>query len=142
MLTADVGGSCLAGSGSVVTVPDGAEGGTTPLLASRIGSDVGISWDTTTPECTSTGYHLIWGWGGELASYGVSGSDCTLDASGSHLWSTAPETSGDWISFLVVGNDDAATESGWGTDSFLNERSMSPSRECGTMAMSPAACVP
>jgi agmatine/peptidylarginine deiminase len=142
VLSAEEGGVCLTGTGSVVTVPDGGEGGTTPLLAAKIGSDVEVSWDTTTPGCSSTGYHLIWGWGGEVASYVVSGSDCTLDVSGSHLWSTAPDTSGDWAWFLVVGNDGAATESGWGTDSFSNDRSTNPSGECGAMAMSPAACVP
>jgi hypothetical protein len=141
-LSAEAGGSCLTGSSSVIAVPDGAEGGTTPLRASRVGSDVEISWDTTTPECSSTGYHLIWGWGSEVDSYAVAGSDCTLHDSGSHLWSTAPDTSGDWVWFLVLGNDGAATESSWGTDSSSNERSISASRECGAMAMSPAACLP
>jgi len=140
-LSGVVGGLCLAGGGSVVTVPDG-EAGTTPLLATKNGGDVELSWDASTPACSSTGYHLIWGWGGEVGAYAVSGSDCTLDGSGNHLWSTAPDTSGDWVWFLVVGNDGVVTESGWGSDSFSNERSASASGECGALAMSPAVCVP
>ena len=87
------------------------------------------------------GYHLIWGWGSDVDSYAISGSDCTLDASGSHLWTAAPDTSSDWVWFLVVGNDGAATEGGWGVSSSSTERSAVPSGQCGTQAMAPAACL-
>jgi agmatine/peptidylarginine deiminase len=142
LVTGGIGGSCVPGSAAVVSVPDGSEGGTDPLLATRNGNDDEISWDVTTPGCASAGHHLIWGWGSDLSSYRVSGSDCTLDTSGSHLWSTSPDASADWVWFLVVGNDGGAVESGWGTDSFLNERGTVASGECGALAVAPAACVP
>ena len=71
---------------SPVTVADGSEGGTTPLLAVMSGGDLTLSWDAETSGCTSGDYHLIWGWGADVASYQVSGADCTLDTSGSHVW--------------------------------------------------------
>jgi len=142
VVTANVGGACAAGSVSVITVPDGGEGGTEPMRATRTGDDLQITWDVTTPTCASTDYHLIWGRGGDLPVYQASGSDCTLDASGSHLWTTAPDTSADWIWFLVVGSDGVATEGGWGTDSSSNERSVVASGECGAVAMGVGACVP
>ena len=117
VVTANVGASCTTRSASVVTVPDGGEGGTEPMRVSKSGSDLQISWDVATSACASTDYHLIWGRGADLSGYHVSGSDCTLAASGTHLWTTAPDTSTDWVWFLVVGRDGVATEGGWGTDS-------------------------
>jgi hypothetical protein len=142
VVTADVGGACTTRSASVVTVPDGSGGGTEPMRVSKSGSDLQISWDVATPACASTAYHLIWGRGSDLPAHQVSGSDCTLDASGTHLWTTAPDTSTDWVWFLVVGRDGGATEGGWGNDSSAHERSMIPSGECGTVAMNADACVP
>jgi len=95
--------------GSVVTVPDGTEGLTAPLLAAKIGADLSISWDAATAGCTSSGYHLVWGWGTDVGGYTVAGADCSLDSSGSHLWTTAPDTSADWSWFLIVGSDGAGT---------------------------------
>jgi len=136
------GGVCATASGSVVTVPDGSEGGTTPLLAGRSGAEVSIAWDVTTAACASSGYHLLWGWGADLAAYAVSGADCTLDDSGSHIWTATPDTSADWAWFLVVGNDGATTEGGWGTDSDSNPRSVDASGACGTLAVDTATCLP
>jgi hypothetical protein len=138
----EVGGSCAAAGTAVVTVPDGGEAGTAPLRAELSGSDMQLSWDVATTACNSADYHLIWGWGEDVSSYLVSGSDCTLDASGDHLWTTSPDASTDWVWFLVVGNDGVATEGGWGTDSSAIERSGLPSGECGTVAQNPAACLP
>jgi agmatine deiminase len=136
------GGVCATSSGSVVTVPDGSEGGTTPLLASMDGADVSIVWDVTTAACASSGYHLLWGWGSDLATYAVSGADCTLNDTGNHLWTTAPDTSTGWAWFIVVGNDGATTEGGWGTDSASNQRSALASGTCGTVAVDIATCLP
>jgi hypothetical protein len=130
--------SCTA----TVTVPDGSEGGTEPVRVGKDGEDLIVTWDVSTPNCISPGYHLIWGYGTDVGSYAIAGSDCTLDDSGSHLWVMAPNTSLDWAWFLVVGNDGATTEGGWGTDSDSNQRSVTASGECGTIALDAAACVP
>ena len=122
--------------------PDGSEGGTSPLLASQVGTDLAITWDTTTTECASPGYHLIWGWGADLDSMSASGSDCSLDTSGSHLWATAPDTTSDWAWFLVVGNDGETIEGGWGTDSSSIPRSVDASGECGGLLLNEATCLP
>jgi hypothetical protein len=126
----------------VVTVPDGSEGGTSPLRVGRVGQDLSLSWDTATENCASPDYHLIWGWGGDLDAYGVSGADCSLDASGNHLWTTAPVTMLDWIWFLVVGDDGATVEGGWGVDSSSDPRSTEASGQCGTLLLDNAACIP
>jgi outer membrane protein assembly factor BamB len=125
-----------------ITVPDGSESGTSPLLVTKRESDLNITWDAETSNCASVGYHLIWGWGSDIEFCIVSGSDCTLDASGGHLWTTAPDTSSNWCWFLVVGNDGSTTEGGWGTDSELNQRSTGASGECGMVAIETTACVP
>ena len=140
--TGPAGGTCATGSGSAVTVPDGSEGGTTPLLATSSGAEVSIVWDVSTAGCISSGYHLLWGRGGDLDSYTVAGADCTLDNSGTHLWINPPETSTDWAWFIVVGNDGATTEGGWGTDSASNQRSVHASGACGTVAVDVATCLP
>jgi hypothetical protein len=103
---------------------------------------VSIAWDVATSACASSGYHLLWGWGADLAAYAVSGADCTLDDSGSHLWTAVPDTSTDWAWFIVVGDDGATTEGGWGTDSDSNPRSVGASGECGTVAVDTATCLP
>jgi hypothetical protein len=140
-LTAGIGIPCDTGT-SVVTVPDGGEGGTTPLLVSKSGDDLSISWDTATAGCLSPGYHLIWGWGDDVDSNAVSGSDCTLDGSGGHIWTTSPDASSDWCWFLVVGNDGAGIESGWGTDFKSHQRSTEASGQCGTILLDVASCIP
>jgi hypothetical protein len=126
----------------VVTVPAGSEGGTSPLLVERRAGRLRLSWDVTTEACASTGYHLLWGWGSQLTSYEPAGADCSLEPSGTHWWLAVPDTSADWCWFLVVGNDGAGTEGGWGTDSAGTPRSTLPSGECGTLALDPTPCVP
>jgi agmatine/peptidylarginine deiminase len=128
--------------GGAVTVADGTEGGTQPVTVGKSGADLVLSWDATTPECTSEAYHLIWGWGRDVADYGVWGADCTLGTTGSHLWTSAPVTAWDWAWFLVVGNDGLGREGGWGTDSEGNQRSLTASGECGTTSLDADACLP
>jgi len=140
-LTGGIGTLCDTGS-SVVTVPNGGEGGTEPLLVSKDGSDLTLSWDTAMAGCASPGYHLIWGWGEDLSPSAASGSDCTLDGTGSHLWATSPDCASDWGWFLVVGNDGASVEGGWGTDSSSRQRSSVASGQCGTLLLDTAVCLP
>ncbi|OGF62304.1 MAG: hypothetical protein A2Y62_04310 [Candidatus Fischerbacteria bacterium RBG_13_37_8] len=134
-------GTCTTGGG-VVTVPSGTEIGTTPLLAAKNGNALQITWDVSTANCSSSGYHLIWGYGNDLASYTIAGSDCTLMVSGSHFWNTVPDTSSDWCWFLVVGNDGSIVEGGWGTDSTGIQRSNVASGQCGTSIIDTAPCNP
>jgi hypothetical protein len=125
----------------VTTVANGTEGGTQPLLAS--GSDpIELSWDTTTIGCISDGYHLIWGWGANITSYIISGSDCGLTTSGSYSWITPPDTSTDWCWFLIVGIDSLSTEGGWGSNSTGTPRSFVQSGECSTSGINLAQCFP
>jgi agmatine/peptidylarginine deiminase len=140
-LTGGIGNACATGS-SVSTVPDGSEGGTVPLLAAKSGADIALTWDVATGSCVSPDYHLIWGWGADVATAALSGSDCALSSSGSHLWSDAPDTASDWAWFLVVGSDGSGIEGGWGTDSGSHQRSSAASGECGTMALDIGACLP
>jgi hypothetical protein len=128
--------------GSVVTVADGTEGGTTPLTVERSGDDLLVHWDAATVGCTSDGYHLIWGWGSRIATYRVAGADCTLDDSGTHLWTTDPITAWDWAWFLVVGNDGYGAEGGWGYDSNGEPRSTTASGQCGTSVHASGECIP
>jgi hypothetical protein len=133
--------SVLVGT-QVVTVPDGSEPGTSPVTVDKRSSRLRLTWDTATEDCASVGYHLIWGWGGDLSSYGVSGSDCVLGSSGAHWWTTPPDTSFDWCWFLVVGNDGTGVEGGWGTDSDGHQRGTTPSGECGMLTLDTTPCVP
>jgi agmatine/peptidylarginine deiminase len=139
-ITGGIGNPCTTGT-SVSTVPHG-ESGTAPLLATKSGGDLLLTSDAATGACDSPAYHLIWGWGSDVASATLSGSDCTLAASGSHTWATAPDTTPDWAWFLVVGNDGAGIEGGWGTDSGSRQRSGIASGECGTAALDIGACLP
>jgi agmatine/peptidylarginine deiminase len=141
VLTGGIGIPCDSGT-AVVTVPDGGESGTSPLLVSRSGADLQISWDVATSACDSPGYHLIWGWGSGVSSATAAGADCTLDTSGSHIWTTSPDASSDWSWFLVVGDDGLGIEGGWGTNSSSYQRSTEPSGYCGTLLLDTAACSP
>ena len=126
--------------GRVSTVPSGQEVDTSPLLVSKNGDDLEVFWDAT--ACASAGYHLLWGSGSDADVHFVSGSDCTLDQSGSHPWLTSPDTTADWAWFLVVGNDGQETEGGWGTDSSGAERAIGASGHCGTVLLDTSTCMP
>ncbi|MBP7147927.1 MAG: agmatine deiminase family protein [Acidobacteria bacterium] len=141
-VTAQVQQACSPGAATVSTVPDGTEPGTEPLRAVRTPEGIQLSWDTGTAACTSAGYHLVWGWGRDLAAYAVSGADCTLSPGGSHLWTASPDAVADMVWFLVLGNDGGAIEGGWGTAFPPAERSLVPSGQCGRTALSLADCVP
>jgi len=100
-------------------VPDGSNG-TTPLRAARLtatGDAIRVTWDAT--ACPAAGYNLIYGNLSDVASYVVSGSACSIGASGDATWSGVPAGN---LYVLVVGTDAAGTESSWGFDSAQQER--------------------
>jgi len=126
---------------AAVTVADGTEGGTIPMRANGT-NVITITWDTATENCTSTRYHLLWGWGNDLPLYTGSGADCSLGISGLYSWETSPDTSLDFCWFLVVGNNGDTTEGGWGNNSFGVTRSTIPSGECSTTSIDTTSCSP
>jgi hypothetical protein len=125
-----------------VTVADGTEGPTDPLTAVKSGSDLLITWEAVYPNCISEDYHLLWGWGSDLDSYVLSGFDCSLTTSGTHLWTTSPTTTSDFCWFIVVGHDGVDIEGGWGTDSSNVLRSTSASGYCSTSTIDNSECLP
>ncbi|MBN2384461.1 agmatine deiminase family protein [bacterium] len=145
VLTGMIDAPCTTAS-PVITVADGTENGTVPLEIVKNGNYFDLTWDAVTSACTSADYHLIWGWGADLDDYIVSGSECTLDAPGSHLWQTAPDTTTDLCWFLIVGNDGNDTdvvEGGWGSNSEgIARKSSEPSWACNTTSISNEPCDP
>lgn len=97
---------------SVRPVADGTFG--EAMRASRgnpAGTAINLTWDVAT--CLSADHHVIYG---DLANVGtvvVSGAACNLGTSGSAFWTGVPAGS---LWFVVVGDDDAATEGSWGKD--------------------------
>ena len=84
------------------------------LAAARLSEDeIALSWDAS--SCTSFDYHLLHGALADVASYALSGAECAIGTSGSHVWTGVPAGS---LYFLIVGTDDTGVyESGWGRDS-------------------------
>ena len=80
--------------------------------------------------CPSTVYNLIYGPLGGVASYALSGSECSI-GSGSFSWSGVPA---DDLWYLVVGGDGAGIESRWGDSTFGERGGLTPSGECATVA--------
>jgi len=83
------------------------------LTASRLadpGDPIQVDWDAST--CTSHDYHLLFGPLANVSAYELSGAECNLGTSGSHVWTDPPSES---LYFLVVGTDDTGVyESDWG----------------------------
>jgi len=121
-------------------VPTG-DGATAPLLGNRAtvaGDQISLSWDTAT--CAASDYILVYGDLSGVATYALSGSECSLRTAGSFDWSNVPP--GD-LFFLVIGIDGAGTESSWGTDSLHGERNgESPSGQCGVVAKDASGTCP
>jgi hypothetical protein len=125
--------------GKAKPVADGAFG--VPMTGSRLdnfGSSIGLTWDVAT--CASTDHHLIYGSLASVASMTVLGGVCDLGATGAASWSSVP--AGD-LWFVVVGDDDAATEGSWGVDSNGGQRSAgTPSGVCGIASRDDEATCP
>jgi hypothetical protein len=77
--------------------------------ADALATTINVAWDVAT--CSSTDHHLLYGDLANVASSTISGSNCNLGTSGSYVWPGVP--AGD-LWFVVVGDDNAATEGSWG----------------------------
>lgn len=132
------------GGGTALPVPSGAETGTTPVLVSKVDGggdphDLVVTWDHA--HCASARYHLLWGRGSGLSSYAVLGSSPSCGIVSPYAWLDTDSTES-LLWFLVVGDDGAGMEGGWGTDSEGAARSAAPSGYCSTTSYSSAVCAP
>ena len=92
------------------------------LTPSDHGKDATVTWDAA--HCPSAGYHLVYGYGSSLASWGVEGGLCSLGTAGTALWTDIPTPSAAqrFLWFVVVGDDGGHTEGSWGVTSLGTER--------------------
>ncbi|HPR64470.1 MAG TPA: proprotein convertase P-domain-containing protein [Thermoanaerobaculia bacterium] len=101
--------ACTPGSTGPTPIPDGS-GGSTAVMVSKTdptGSQLTVSWDDM---CSPAEADLVMGPLSSIASYTVSGWQCTLD--NPHTWEIGSTTN---VWFVLVGTDGAGTESTWGT---------------------------
>ena len=98
------------------------------MRASKSGTDISITWDTTT--CAgSANYTLVYGKGSELPStyggtYGVTGAKCNVGPA-PYTWSDSPDPLDNPSGFywwVIVANDGVGTEGVWGKNSGPSER--------------------
>jgi subtilisin-like proprotein convertase family protein len=118
---------CTAGPGVAKPVADGSYG--TAMNASRdtpSGSTINLTWDVAT--CSSTDHHVLYGALGSVASSTVSGAFCNLGTTGSASWAGVPAGN---LWFVVVGDNDAASEGSWGTKTVGERGGTSASGMCG-----------
>jgi len=129
-VVADILNVCATTTGPA-PVPTG-DGTTAPLLGNRMtvtGDQISLSWDAT--SCSTNDYNLVYGDLADVSSYTISGSECSLGATGAFDWSNVPAGS---LFFLVVGTERGSVESSWGTDSLYGERNgETPSGQCGVL---------
>jgi hypothetical protein len=104
-------------------------GSLTASHLSGVGDQIQVEWDAST--CTSFDYHLLFGPLANVSTYELSGAECNIGMSGTHVWTDVPPGS---LYFLVVGTDNLGVyESSWGGDSFGNLRNgTTASFQCGT----------
>ena len=124
-------------------VPDGTRGSAmTVTRLSADGSVLAIHWDTTT--CSGAVDHqILFGYASQLptslgGTYGLNGGVCAIGTDSPVTWANVPPvTPGgtNWLWWLVVATDGAATEGAWGPDSDGVERAGSggsgSSGQCG-----------
>jgi len=130
--------SCPTAPAVVKPVPDGSFG--TPLRGSRAnptGSAVNVSWDVS--SCVSTGYHILYGNLGSVASYAIAGSSCGIGTTGSFAWSGVP--AGD-LWFVVASDDGVSTEGSWGTGTAGERGGAVASGRCGMSLRNNAGTCP
>lgn len=128
-----------AGGSNVYRVPYSI----TPLKAvsNDHGASATITWDAS--NCSSDGYHLIYGYGSELTSWSVAGGACGLSATGTAQWTAIPNPATDssrFLWFLVVGDNGLSVEGSWGTTSSGQERGGGPSEVCGFTSRASGDC--
>jgi hypothetical protein len=96
--------------------------------ANPAATTINLTWDVT--SCVSADYHVLYGDLANVASATVSGAACDLGTSGSAAWTGVPAGN---LWFVVVGDDDGATEASWGTDGIGGQRGgATASGQCGT----------
>jgi hypothetical protein len=131
--------SCAVVSSGAKPVADGTFG--TPMSGSRAdasGSTIDLTWDVVT--CASTDHHVLYGDLASVASMTVVGSVCDLGTAGIATWSGVPAVD---LWFVVVGDDDAASEGTWGTDGNGAPRGgVTASGQCGTETRDNAGVCP
>ena len=136
-------GTSANGTCNTVTTPAGSVGplhvpySVTPTTVKKndaTGTNVAVSFDNT--NCSSSKYHIIYGWGEGLSGWTVSGNGgCNVTPSASATnWSGVPDATGHaFLWFLVVGDNGSATEGSWGLTSGGAERG-------GTNASNQCSC--
>ncbi len=120
---------------SVAPAPDGREG-TTPMRGVKSGSDITVTFDSTT--CPAPSYNLYYGPLSSVSSYAWTGAACGI-ANGSS-W-TPPSGNTFWI---IVG-DSGAMESSWGLKRIggvESQRSTSASGLCGNSLIDTTSTCP
>ena len=134
-----VAGACESAAAGPPSAPDGSAS-TTPLrgenLTDGTGDTLEVTWDAS---CSATGYNLIYGDLGNVATYALSGSACGIGTSGAYTWAGVP--AGD-LYFLVVGTDGAGVESSWGFSSGGERNGLTDSAQCGVTLKNPSGTCP
>ncbi len=136
----------LAASGATARVPYSVN--PTRMTTSNHGTDATVTWDAA--NCPSTGYHILYGLGSDLASAMTTGAPlaggrCGIGTSGTYLWMAVPDPSADakrFLWFLVVGDNGGTVEGSWGlTTAGAEEGGTAASGVCGITSKSVAgAC--
>jgi len=129
---------CAATPGIVKPVADGSFG--TAMRGFRgdaAGTTIGLTWDVST--CASTDHHVLYGSLANVATSTVSGAVCHLGSSGVATWSGVPAGS---LWFVVVGDNDVATEGSWGMMSGGERGGTNASGRCGLTAKDNAGTCP
>ncbi len=109
-------------------VPDGSFGA--EMKASRLtstGSALHLTWDVGT--CAAANNHLLYGTLQNVSTLVLAGAVCGLGPLGSYDWVSVPAGN---LWFVVVGDDTAAKEGSWGTNSAGAQRNgVTASGLCG-----------
>jgi trimeric autotransporter adhesin len=104
--------TCTVSPVGAKPVPDGSFGAAmTASRADAPGATIALTWDVAT--CVSPDNHLLYGNLQSVSSLTAQGAVCDLGTAGSATWSGVP--AGD-LWYVVVGDDNSATEGSWGTD--------------------------
>lgn len=90
-------------------VRPGLENSLTASRADALATTINVLWNVA--SCSSTDHHLLYGDLAGVASSTPTGSACNLGTTGSYPWAGVPSGN---VWFVVVGDDDAATEGSWG----------------------------
>jgi len=119
---------CTPGSSGPTPIPDGSGGSTAVIVtkANTTGSQLTVTWDDM---CSPAEADLIMGPLSSIASYTVSGWQCTLD--NPHTWDIGSTTN---VWFVLVGEDGSGTESSWGTSASGQRNGTTMSGVCGHSA--------